>query len=207
MRTQHNKKKKISSQITTIYCYHHSTSQPHRYSPIMVRPSKLRRTTDYSYAISLFFLTRIVSEKQSKRVPVRLRHKIEKRSAEKQRKERKHAKKHPELHRKKKPAALNIPNSFPYKDRILSEIEEARRVQAEEQAKRKEEAKRRREEKLGGGGTDGDGDEDMLEDAGTEVDGEQEEAEDHDGMDFSDSDDAEVDIVFIFVFLFSLADV
>ena len=130
-------------------------------------------------------------------MPVRLRHKIEKRSAEKQRKERKHAKKHPELHRKKKPAALNIPNSFPYKDRILSEIEEARRVQAEEQAKRKEEAKRRREEKLGGGadgGTDGDGDEGMLEDAGTEADGEQEEAEDHDGMDFSDSDDDEVGI-------------
>ena len=44
-------------------------------------------------------------------------------------------------------------------------------MQAEEQAKRKEEVKRRRKEQLGGDNDD-DGDEDMLEDAGAEVDGE-----------------------------------
>jgi nuclear GTP-binding protein len=113
-------------------------------------------------------------------VPVRLRHKIEKRSAEKQRKERKEAKKHPELHRKK-PAALNIPNSYPYKDRILSEIEEARRIKAEEQAKRKEEAKLRRKELKAANA-----DEEVLGDA------DEESEEDEDEMDIEDSEDEEV---------------
>lgn len=116
-------------------------------------------------------------KKKSKRTPVRLRHKIEKRSAEKQRKERKEAKKHPELHRKK-PAALNIPNSYPYKDRILSEIEEARRIKAEEQAKRRDEAKLRRKELKGGD------DEDVMKDA-DEVKSEE---EDDDEMDVEDSE-------------------
>ncbi|RPB01093.1 P-loop containing nucleoside triphosphate hydrolase protein [Choiromyces venosus 120613-1] len=84
--------------------------------------------------------------KKSKRVPVRLRHKIEKRSNEKARKERKDAKKHPELHRKKKNDKLNIPNSFPYKDRLLSEIEEGRRLKEEEQLRRRELAKQRKKE-------------------------------------------------------------
>jgi nuclear GTP-binding protein len=114
---------------------------------------------------------------------VRLRHKIEKRSAEKQRKERKDAKKHPELHRKK-PAALNIPNSFPYKDQILSEIEEARRLKAEEQAKRKEEAKKRRKELQGGD------DEEVLRDVGEEEEGSVEEVDDE--MDVEDSGDEKV---------------
>lgn len=84
------------------------------------------------------------AEKKSKRVPVRLRHKIEKRSAEKQRKERKDVKKHPELHRGKKTEKLNIPNSFPYKDRLLAEIEDGRRAKEEEQLKRREAAKLRK---------------------------------------------------------------
>lgn len=83
-------------------------------------------------------------EKKSKRVPVRLRHKIEKRGAEKQRKERKDVKKHPELHRKKKNEKLNIPNSFPYKDRLLAEIEDQRRTKVEEQVRKREEAKARK---------------------------------------------------------------
>lgn len=120
-------------------------------------------------------------------MPVRLRHKIEKRSAEKQRKERKHAKKHPELHRKK-PAALNIPNSFPYKDRILSEIEEQRRVKAEEQQKRREAAKLRKKELKGGNGDEG-----VMEDVDEES-GEEEEDEDGDEMDVSDSDEEVRDI-------------
>lgn len=116
---------------------------------------------------------------------MRLRHKIEKRSAEKQRKERKHAKKHPELHRKK-PAALNIPNSFPYKDQILSEIEEARRVKAEEQQKRREQAKLRKLELKGA-------DADAMKDVDEEEDEEEDEdSEGDDEMDVSESEDEEV---------------
>ncbi|RFU36023.1 hypothetical protein B7463_g316, partial [Scytalidium lignicola] len=77
---------------------------------------------------------------KSKRVPVRLRHSIQKASAAKQRKARKQAKQNPEWRSrlKKDPG---IPNLFPYKDRILAEIEEGRRRKAEEVAKRKAEVK------------------------------------------------------------------
>ncbi|KAF8477183.1 P-loop containing nucleoside triphosphate hydrolase protein [Kalaharituber pfeilii] len=95
-------------------------------------------------------------KKKSKRVPVRLRHKIERKVAAKARKERKMAKKHPELHRKKKPEKLNIPNSFPYKDRLLAQIEEERRRKEEERLKRIEEAKKKRKE-LAKAGEEGEG--------------------------------------------------
>lgn len=73
-------------------------------------------------------------------MPVRLRHKIQKASAAKQKKGRKLAKKNPEWRSrlKKDPG---IPNMFPYKDKILAEIEEARRRKAEEAAQRKADAK------------------------------------------------------------------
>ncbi|KAG0638415.1 GNL3L/Grn1 putative GTPase-domain-containing protein [Tuber brumale] len=80
---------------------------------------------------------------RSKRVPVRLRHKIEKRS--KAHKERKEAKKYPQLYRKKN-GKLNIPNSFPYKDCLLSRIEGGRRLNEEEQLQRRELAKQRMKE-------------------------------------------------------------
>jgi nuclear GTP-binding protein len=84
-----------------------------------------------------------VGKPTSKRVPVRLRHKIQKASASKQRKERKAAKKNPQWksRMKKDPG---IPNLFPYKDRILAEIEDGRRKKEEEALKRREEAKARR---------------------------------------------------------------
>ncbi|CAD6566274.1 MAG: hypothetical protein ASARMPREDX12_005626 [Alectoria sarmentosa] len=77
---------------------------------------------------------------KSKRTPVRLRHKIEKASAAKQRKQRKLAKNNPEWRSrlKKDPG---IPNLFPYKDRILHEIEEKRRLKEEEFQRKREEAK------------------------------------------------------------------
>lgn len=77
---------------------------------------------------------------KSKRTPVRLRHKIEKASAAKQRKQRKLAKHNPEWRSrlKKDPG---IPNLFPYKDRILHEIEEKKRVKEEEFQRKREEAK------------------------------------------------------------------
>ncbi|KAL8859418.1 MAG: hypothetical protein Q9178_004096 [Gyalolechia marmorata] len=77
---------------------------------------------------------------KSKRTPVRLRHKIEKASAAKQRKTRKLAKKNPEWRSrlKKDPG---IPNLFPYKDKILQQIEEKKRLKEEEALKRRDEAK------------------------------------------------------------------
>ncbi|KAI0125502.1 P-loop containing nucleoside triphosphate hydrolase protein [Xylariales sp. AK1849] len=77
---------------------------------------------------------------KSKRTPVRLRHKIEKKSAEKQRKARKEAKKNPQWKSKLKKDP-GIPNLFPYKEKILHEIEEARRKKEEEIQKRREIAK------------------------------------------------------------------
>ncbi|KAI1376924.1 P-loop containing nucleoside triphosphate hydrolase protein [Hypoxylon crocopeplum] len=77
---------------------------------------------------------------KSKRTPVRLRHKIEKASANKQRKARKDAKKNPQWKSKLKKDP-GIPNLFPYKEKILHEIEEGRRRKQEEQQRRKELAK------------------------------------------------------------------
>ncbi|PYH92176.1 hypothetical protein BO71DRAFT_384033 [Aspergillus ellipticus CBS 707.79] len=81
--------------------------------------------------------------KSSKRVPVRLRHKIEKASAAKQRKQRKLAKKNPEWRSKIKKDP-GIPNLFPHKDKILHEIEERKRLKAEEQQRIRDEARARR---------------------------------------------------------------
>ncbi|KAF2189506.1 hypothetical protein K469DRAFT_658402 [Zopfia rhizophila CBS 207.26] len=81
-----------------------------------------------------------VGKPKSKRVTVRLRHKIEKASAAKQRKARKLAKKNPEWRSKIKKDP-GIPNLFPYKDKILQEIEEKRRLKEEENARRREMAK------------------------------------------------------------------
>ncbi|KAL8799770.1 MAG: hypothetical protein Q9182_005636 [Xanthomendoza sp. 2 TL-2023] len=90
---------------------------------------------------------------KSKRTPVRLRHKIEKASAAKQRKTRKLAKKlfqNPEWRSrlKKDPG---IPNLFPYKDKILQQIEEKRRLKEEEGMRRREEAKSAQVVSLGTG--------------------------------------------------------
>ncbi|KAK8216426.1 nucleolar GTP-binding protein 2 [Phyllosticta capitalensis] len=95
-----------------------------------------------------------VGKPKSKRVPVRLRHKIEKASANKQRKERKEAKKNPQWRSKAKKDP-GIPNLFPFKDKILAEIEEKKRSKEEEQAKRREEARARKIEKKKAGAADG----------------------------------------------------
>ncbi|KAJ1333945.1 nuclear GTP-binding protein [Microdochium nivale] len=77
------------------------------------------------------------SKPKSKRTPVRLRHKIQKASASKQRKTNKEAKKNPQWKSKLKKDP-GIPNLFPYKERILHEIEEGRLRKQEEQQKRRE---------------------------------------------------------------------
>lgn len=55
-------------------------------------------------------------------------------------------KKHPELHRKQKPEKLSIPNSFPYKDQLLAEIEQERIKKDEGRLWRIEEAKKKKQE-------------------------------------------------------------
>ncbi|EPE36662.1 P-loop containing nucleoside triphosphate hydrolase [Glarea lozoyensis ATCC 20868] len=85
---------------------------------------------------------------KSKRTPVRLRHKIEKASSAKQKKARKAAKSNPEWRSKLKKDP-GIPNLFPYKDKILAEIEEGRRRKAEDVARRRAEAKDAKATKTG----------------------------------------------------------
>ncbi|EFQ90135.1 hypothetical protein P3342_003393 [Pyrenophora teres f. teres] len=87
-----------------------------------------------------------VGKPKSKRVPVRLRHKIEKASAAKQKKAKKLAKKDPTWRSKTKKEP-GIPNLFPYKDKILAEVEEQRRRKEEEKARLRQLA---REQKTGG---------------------------------------------------------
>ncbi|KAK4132617.1 hypothetical protein BT67DRAFT_359958, partial [Trichocladium antarcticum] len=77
------------------------------------------------------------AEPKSKRVPTRLRNKIQKKSAAKQRKDKKVAKRNPEWKSKLKKDP-GIPNLFPYKEKLLHKIEEDR-------VRRKEELLRRRE--------------------------------------------------------------
>ncbi|KAF2159118.1 hypothetical protein M409DRAFT_30399 [Zasmidium cellare ATCC 36951] len=120
-----------------------------------------------------------VGKPKSKRVPVRLRHKIEKASAAKQRKQRKEAKKNPQWQSrlKKDPG---IPNLFPYKDRVLAEIEESKRAKAEEQERRREVARAQREgKKVGveGGDEELRDPEEEMGDVDEEVDGEGEEVD------------------------------
>ncbi|KAK0730475.1 P-loop containing nucleoside triphosphate hydrolase protein [Lasiosphaeris hirsuta] len=80
------------------------------------------------------------SKPKSKRTPTRLRHKIQKASAAKQRKERKAAKKNPQWVSKLKKDP-GIPNLFPYKEKLLQQIEADRNRRREDMARRKEEAK------------------------------------------------------------------
>ncbi|KAJ6102936.1 Nuclear GTP-binding protein NUG1 [Penicillium sp. IBT 16267x] len=83
--------------------------------------------------------------KSSKRVPVRLRHKIEKSSVAKQKKMRKLAKQNPEWRSKLKKDP-GIPSLFPFKDKMLHDIEEKKRLKAEEQERIREEARLRKAE-------------------------------------------------------------
>ena len=81
-----------------------------------------------------------MAEPKSKRGNTRLRNKIEKASAAKQRKQRKLAKQNPEWRSKLKKDP-GIPNLFPYKEKLLQEIEEKRMKKAAEAEKRREMAK------------------------------------------------------------------
>lgn len=117
----------------------------------------------------------------SKRTPVRLRNKIEKKSRAKQRKDRKLAKKNPEWRSKLKKDP-GIPNLFPYKERLLQQIEEAKIQKQEDLRRRKEAAKAAKAQK------DGTGEDDAAEGADLGDGHMRDDAEmmDEDGVDESD---------------------
>lgn len=82
----------------------------------------------------LFIVNRFlfIIEKTSKRIPAKRRYKIEKRVKEHSRKLRKESRKNPSF--KKKQKLVEIPNSLPFKEKIIDEVKEHQK-QAEEQKK------------------------------------------------------------------------
>ncbi|KAK3686968.1 nuclear GTP-binding protein nug1 [Vermiconidia calcicola] len=126
-----------------------------------------------------------VGKPKSKRVPVRLRHKIEKASAAKQRKQRKEAKKNPQWRSrlKKDPG---IPNLFPYKAQVLAEIEESKQKREEEAQRRRAVAKAQRQGTAAAVVDGPDVVDNVIDDDEVLLD-EQEEVEDEDTMDQDDS--------------------
>ncbi|EEB08832.1 GTPase Grn1 [Schizosaccharomyces japonicus yFS275] len=101
-------------------------------------------------------------KKKSKRRTTRLRNKIEKQAASAKRKERKLAKKNPQW-KSRIPKDPGIPNSFPFKEELLAQIEDQKRIKEEERMLRKQAAKE----------NNGDGDM-AIEDAAMNEEGEQE---------------------------------
>ncbi|KAK3672263.1 nuclear GTP-binding protein nug1 [Recurvomyces mirabilis] len=124
-----------------------------------------------------------VGKPTSKRQTVRLRHKIQKASNAKQKKDRKAAKKNPQwVSRLKKDPG--IPNLFPYKAKVLAEIEESRRRKEEDAQQRREIAKAQRTGRvvdakgaavpvMGDEDEDEDDDDMLLDLAGDDVEGEE----------------------------------
>ncbi|KAF6006022.1 hypothetical protein HII12_005245 [Brettanomyces bruxellensis] len=93
-----------------------------------------------------------VKRKKSKRVSTRMREGIKKKVAAHRRKERKLEKKNPTW-KSRRPKDIGIPSSFPYKDRILLEIEEKKREKEEELERKREEKRSRRAQMAGNGET------------------------------------------------------
>ncbi|KAK5047713.1 hypothetical protein LTR84_006378 [Exophiala bonariae] len=117
----------------------------------------------------------VKSFSKSKRTPVRLRHKIEKASAAKQRKARKESKKNPQWKSrlKKDPG---IPNLFPFKDKLLQELEEKKRLKAENAERLRDAAK----EKKRSGKADDAEDDDLMDEDDDLLEDEEEMDEDED---------------------------
>lgn len=115
-------------------------------------------------------------------MPTRLRNKIQKASAAKQRKERKLAKKNPEWRSKLKKDP-GIPNLFPYKEKLLQKIEDDRIRRKEEEQRRREAAKAAK--------TGNEAQDEEKDDAMESIDGdEDDDVMDEDGSDIGDEDDS-----------------
>ncbi|KAG8822856.1 hypothetical protein FRC19_005116 [Serendipita sp. 401] len=78
-----------------------------------------------------------IRKKTSKRKTTAHRAKVKHKTAETKKKRRKEAKNNPNL-RKKKKKDPGIPNSFPFKEQILAEVAEARRLALEEKRRKQE---------------------------------------------------------------------
>ncbi|KAF6208721.1 hypothetical protein GE061_014460 [Apolygus lucorum] len=74
--------------------------------------------------------------KKSKRVPARLRYKIEKKVRDHNRKLKKEARKSAGK-KSGKPKTINVPNACPFKDEILAQVEDLKRKKEEEKQKQR----------------------------------------------------------------------
>ncbi|RDX52992.1 hypothetical protein OH76DRAFT_1399571 [Lentinus brumalis] len=81
-----------------------------------------------------------IRKKTSNRLTIHKREKLKKQVKASKKKETKKAKKNPQW-KSKTPKDPGIPNNFPYKDQILAEVAEQRRIAAEDKQRRKEERK------------------------------------------------------------------
>ncbi|KAI0751234.1 hypothetical protein C8Q80DRAFT_1097952 [Daedaleopsis nitida] len=81
-----------------------------------------------------------IRKKTSKRMQIHQREKFKKKAKDSRKKKIKQAKKHPQW-KSKHPKDPGIPNNFPYKDQILAEVAEQRRLAVEENQRRKDEKK------------------------------------------------------------------
>ncbi|GLB33406.1 putative GNL3L/Grn1 putative GTPase [Lyophyllum shimeji] len=81
-----------------------------------------------------------IRKKTSNRTSTNDRKKLQQKVRESRKKAKKAAKKNPQW-KSKKPKDPGIPNNFPFKDQILAEISEQRRIEAEEKQRKKEEKK------------------------------------------------------------------
>ncbi|KAF8627571.1 hypothetical protein AX15_004363 [Amanita polypyramis BW_CC] len=84
-----------------------------------------------------------IRKKPSKRQTTNKRRKLHDKIREGKKKKAKEAKKNPQWKSKHKKDP-GIPNSFPYKEQILAEVAEQRRLEAEERERRKKEKKARK---------------------------------------------------------------
>ncbi|KAI0723530.1 hypothetical protein C8Q76DRAFT_723215 [Earliella scabrosa] len=82
-----------------------------------------------------------IRKKTSKRVSLHHRERIKKKVKDARKKKSKEARKNPNQQWKSKHKDPGIPNNFPYKDQILAEVAEQRRLAAEEKQRRKDEKK------------------------------------------------------------------
>lgn len=102
-----------------------------------------------------------VKKPTSKRVTTRMREGIKKKAAAQNRKNRKNAKKDVTW-KSRKPKDPGIPASFPYKDRIIEELEESRRVDKERREQQRLLKQQEREEAIARG-------EEIMEDNNDEI--------------------------------------